>query len=101
MTGPCPDCAESHMANGSVSPAAPGGVAGSGDVRSLILRAWFEPGVSRLSARIVEITPGRGERPVIITTSVDEACRAVRNWLETLQAQGTNDNGDGTVTGQV
>jgi hypothetical protein len=46
----------------------------------------------------VEITPGRSERPVIVTTSVDEACRAVRSWLETLQDAGTTENGDGTVT---
>jgi hypothetical protein len=72
---------------------------GSGDVRSLVLRAWLEPGASpHLRARVVEITPGRGERPVVVTTSVDEACRAVRNWLETLLAQEPNDNGDGTVT---
>jgi len=35
---------------------------------------------------------------VVVTTSVDEACGAVRNWLETLQVQGTNNNGDGTAT---
>jgi hypothetical protein len=63
-----------------------------------VLRAWLEPGVPNLRARIVEIAPGRGERPVVVTTSVDEACRAVRNWLETLQVQGTNNNGDGTAT---
>jgi len=27
---------------------------------------------------------------MVITTSVDEACRVIRNWLETLQAQGSN-----------
>ena len=48
--------------------------------------------------RIVEIAWSCGEQPVIVTTSVDQACRAVRNWLETLQAQGTNDNGDGDGT---
>jgi len=86
------------MASGAVSSDAPGAAAGGGDVRSLVLRAWLEPGVPHLRARIVEIAPGRGERPVVVTTSVDEACRAVRNWLETLQVQGTNNNGDGTVT---
>jgi hypothetical protein len=68
-------------------------------MRSLVLRAWLEPGIpTRLRARIVEITPGHGERSVIVTTSVDEACRAVRRWLETLQASGTSENGDDTVT---
>lgn len=68
-------------------------------MRSLILRAWLEPGIPpRLRARVVEIIPGREERPVIVTTSVDEACRAVRDWLETLQGTGINENGDGTVT---
>jgi hypothetical protein len=85
-----------------VSPASPGAGPGSGHVRSLLLRAWLEPGVlSPLRARVVEIGPGRGERPVVVvTTSVDEVCRAVRSWLEALQAQGDRDNGDGTVTRQ-
>jgi hypothetical protein len=75
--------------------AAPGG----GNIRSLVLRAWLEPGVSpQLRARLVEIIPGRAERPVLATTSVDDACRAVRDWLETLRAQDACDVGDGTVT---
>jgi len=94
------DYLESRMASGSVSPDGPGEAAGGGDVRSLVLRAWLEPAVPHLRARIVEIGPGPGERPWVVTTSVDEACRAVRNWLETLQVQGTNNNGDGTVTRQ-
>jgi hypothetical protein len=81
-----------------VSPAAADAAAGSGDVRSLVLRAWLEPEVPRLRTRIVEIALGRREQSVIVTTSVDEACRAIRNWLETLQAQGASNNGDGTVT---
>jgi hypothetical protein len=86
------------MADGAVTPAAPGAGPG-GSMRSLVLRAWLEPGIPpRLRARVVEISPGQGERPVIVTTSVDEACRAVRGWLETLQDAGTTDNGDGTVT---
>ena len=83
------------MAGAPVSPATPG----SGDMRSLVLRAWLEPGVlPHLRVRIVEIAPGRGERPIVATTSVDEACRAVRSWLEALQVPGANENGDGTVT---
>lgn len=87
------------MAGSPVSPAAPGTAPGSGEMRSLVLRAWLEPGVQpQLRARVVDITPGRGERPIAIATSVDEVCRAVRKWLEALQARGANDNGDGTVT---
>lgn len=73
-----------------VSPVAPGTAQGSGGMRSLVLRAWLEAGApARLRARVVEIAPGVGERPIAVTTSVDEVCRAVRSWLETLQAQGT------------
>lgn len=64
-----------------------------------MLRAWVEPGgPPHLRVRIVEIGSGRGERPMVITTSVDEACRVVRTWLEMRQARGASDNGDGTVT---
>jgi hypothetical protein len=74
------------MGEGAVTPPTPGAAPRSGDMRSLVLRAWLEPGIPpHLRARVVEITPGRGERLVIVTTSVDEACRAVRGWLETLQ----------------
>jgi hypothetical protein len=75
------------------------GNSASRDMRSLVLRAWLEPGVPpQLRARVVEIVPGGGERAVIVTTSVDEACSAVRSWLETLERQSTGENGDGTVT---
>ena len=70
-------------------------------MRSLVVRAWVEPGASpALRARVVEIAAGRGERPVLVTTSVDDACHAVRIWLEALLAKGTSDNGDsdGVVT---
>ena len=64
-----------------------------------MLRAWLEPGgPPHLRVRIVEVGSGRGDRPVVVTTSVDEACRLVRTWLETWQARGASDNGDGTVT---
>ena len=70
-----------------------------GEVRSLVLRAWLEPRVQHgLRARVVEITPDRREHSVIVTTSVEEACRAVRDWLEALRAQGTGEGGDGSVT---
>jgi hypothetical protein len=87
------------MVGGSVSAVTPSAGPGGGDVRSLVLRAWLEPEAQpRLRARIVEIAPGHGERSVLVTASVDDACRVVRDWLETLQAQGADDVGDGTVT---
>jgi hypothetical protein len=87
------------MADGPVSPAWPRATPRSGDVRSLLLRAWLEPGVPPcIRARVVEIGPDLGERPMVVTASVDEACRAVRNWRETLLAGGIRDNGDGTMT---
>lgn len=71
----------------------------SGDMRSLVLRAWLEPGVlPQLRVRVVEIVPGRSEQPIIVTTSVEDACRAVRNWLAALQLPDTNGNGDGGAT---
>jgi hypothetical protein len=83
------------MVGSPVSPATPG----SGNMRSLVLRAWLERGlVPQLKVRIVEISPGHSERPIVVTTSVDEACRAVRNWLAALQVPGPNENGDGAVT---
>jgi hypothetical protein len=87
------------MASDPMSPAVPGAPSWGRDVRSLMLRAWLEPGVlPHLRVRLVEIGPGHGERPMLVTTSVDETCRAVRNWLEALQAPGSTGNGDGTVT---
>jgi hypothetical protein len=82
------------MADCPVSPDAPGHAPRSGEIRSLVLRAWLEPGFPQLRVRVVEIPPGRAERPVAVTTSIDEVCHAVRTWLEGLQARG----GNGTVT---
>ena len=82
-----------------MSPATSGTTPGSGDVWSLVLRAWLEPGAQPpLRVRVVAIAAGRYERSVIVTTSVDEACRAVRGWLEALEVRGGIDDGDGTVT---
>jgi hypothetical protein len=86
------------MAHGPVTPAGPEAAQPSGNIRSLVLRAWLEPGAPHLRVRIVEIPPGRTERPVAVTTSADEACRVVRRWLEALEARGGNGNGDGVVT---
>jgi hypothetical protein len=67
-------------------------------MRSLMLRAWLEPGwPPHIRARIVEIAVGR-ERPVLATTSIDEVCRAVRSWLEALQAPDADDSGDAAET---
>jgi hypothetical protein len=82
------------MADCPVSPDAPGPAPWSGEIRSLVLRAWLEPGLPHLRVRVVEILPGRTERPVAVTTSIEEACHAVRIWLAGLQARG----GNGTVT---
>jgi hypothetical protein len=60
-----------------------------GNVRSLVLRAWLEPGACpSLRVRLVEIDAGRNEQPVIVTTSIDHACQTVRRWLETLPVPG-------------
>jgi hypothetical protein len=84
------------VVGGPVSAVTPGAAPGGKDVRSLVLRAWLDSQTQpRLRARIVEITPGRGERSLLVTASVEDACRAVRDWLETLQAQGADDVGDG------
>jgi hypothetical protein len=86
------------MVGRPVSPAT-GTAPGSGDMRSLVLRAWLQPGaLPQLRIRVVEIIPGPGEQPIIVTTSVEDACRAVRNWLAALQLPGSNGNGDGAVT---
>jgi hypothetical protein len=55
-------------------------------IRSLVLRAWLEPGaVPRLRIRIADIDPTPTGRPAMVTTSVDQACKAVRCWLEALR----------------
>jgi hypothetical protein len=66
-----------------------------GNVRSLVLRAWLEQHVSPcLRIRMVEIDPGLSERPVIVTASVDDACQAVRRWLEMLQVHDVDSRGE-------
>ena len=65
-----------------------------------MLRAWLEPGPPpRLITRIVEIALGRHDRPVLATTSIDEACAAVRDWLEAQQSAAADENGNGMGTG--
>lgn len=88
------------MADGPMSTSAPGADPWSGDMRSLVLRAWLEPGIPHLRVRVVEIPPSHDERQVAVTTSIEEVCQAVLSWLETLQAQGCNGSGDGAVTGK-
>ncbi|MDX6392226.1 MAG: hypothetical protein QOJ73_3289 [Streptosporangiaceae bacterium] len=58
------------------------------NARSLVLRAWLEPDARPfLRVRVIELEPGDGERSVIVTASVDEACGAVRSWLDALQGR--------------
>jgi hypothetical protein len=84
------------MAGCPVNPAKPVAGPRSGEMRSLVLRAWLEPGPPpHLRTRIVEIALGRSDRPVLATTSIEEACAAVRNWLETLQSAPADENGGG------
>jgi hypothetical protein len=60
-----------------------------GYVRSLVLRAWLEPGTHpSLRVRVVEIDAGRHEQPVVVTASIDQTCQTVRRWLETLPEPG-------------
>lgn len=60
-----------------------------GYVKSLVLRAWLEPDAHpSLRVRVVEIDAGRQEQPVVVTASIDEACQAVRRWLEALPEPG-------------
>src|SRR5689334_20265858 len=61
---------------------------GGGYVRSLMLRAWLEVDARpSLRVRVVEIDPAHNEQPVVVTTSIDEACQAVRRWLEALSVR--------------
>ena len=61
---------------------------------ALLLRAWVEPGVPpRLRVRLLELLPGRDPRPLAVTASVDEACQAVRGWLESLRGPASSPPG--------
>ena len=51
-------------------------------------------GNPKRDAEFFEELATRSGRPVLVTTSVDEVCRAVRSWLEALQAL----DADATVT---
>jgi hypothetical protein len=54
----------------------------------LVLRAWLEPtGEPSLRVRVVLVSPGEADRSVLTTTSAEEVCTAVRNWLMTLEEQ--------------
>jgi hypothetical protein len=59
-------------------------------VRSLVVRAWVEAdGEPALRVRLVEVDVGANERPVLVTASIDEACTAMRWWLEGLRKMET------------
>jgi hypothetical protein len=62
-----------------------------GNLSTLVLRAWLEPGDRpTLRVRVVEIGTDRSERSVVVTTSADQVLRTVSDWLATLQAHGTD-----------
>ena len=98
----------SRKAGRPVSPATPRSGSGAGGMRSLVLRAWVEPpepGVPpRLRARLLELRADGDPQPLAMTASVEEACQAVRRWLESVRGpaggETSSDNGDGTVTRQ-
>jgi hypothetical protein len=73
-----------------------------GGMRVLVLRAWVEPPAPglppRLRARLLELRPGRDPRSLLTTTSVEEACQAVRGWLESLGGAANSGGGDAAVT---
>ena len=61
----------------------------SGSDDLMILRAWVEPH-HRLSlrVRIVQMSMGEAGQPVTsAAATVEDACSAVRNWLEQLLAR--------------
>jgi hypothetical protein len=71
---------------------------GTGTIRSLVIRTWNEVEPTAFRARGVEVVAGRRERQVFVSSSVDEACEAIRVWLENGQLRGTNGRCDGAVT---
>ncbi|PPK67159.1 hypothetical protein V5P93_003496 [Actinokineospora auranticolor] len=51
---------------------------------TLILRAWVEPTAAPgLRVRIIPLTDAGPDNPLVVST-VDEACAAVRGWLDGL-----------------
>ncbi len=81
----------------SPAPGDPGQL--SSEIRSLVVRAWIEhAGTPRIRVRIAELIPGREPAPVLVTVSLDEACQAVRGWLEALPRPAAGGPGDGRVT---
>jgi hypothetical protein len=72
-----------------VTPGGDGGAVGTAFVEILVLRAWTEPAdETGLRVRVVLVRPGEPDRPVLTTTSVDDTCTVVRNWLIQLQQPG-------------
>ena len=64
-----------------------------GDMRGevpevVVVRAWVQPAAEQvLRVRVVRLSPGQAERPVLATTSVEEAFIALRDWLLKLERQ--------------
>ena len=63
----------------------------------LLIRVWVEPGVPGLRARLIELTDGEPARRATVAAAagVDDACKALRTWLE--QLSGPPPGGDGAV----
>jgi hypothetical protein len=60
-----------------------------GGLEILVVRAWAEPaaGEPRLRVRMVRVSPGQADRPVLTTSSMNDACAAVRDWLMGIERQ--------------
>lgn len=55
---------------------------------TVVIRAWLEPGAKPgLRVRLVTVIPGQDERQVLSTTSAEDVCEAVRNWLTGLERE--------------
>jgi hypothetical protein len=60
----------------------------------LVIRAWIEPGVGGLRARITRsVDISRPEEVVSTAGTVDEVCAQVRTWLEALLQGSLQANG--------
>jgi hypothetical protein len=57
-------------------------------LETLVLPAWVELASEHgIRVRVVQVSPGQAERPVMAITSVDDVCTAVRDWLLNLERQ--------------
>jgi hypothetical protein len=88
VQGSSGSAAWSRRSNGAVTADNQSGEMGVVTQETLVIRAWLEPGAKpRLRVRLVTVIPGQAERQVLSTTSVEDACEAVRNWLTGLERE--------------